>query len=203
MTPIAVWYLNRATGIVVLVLMTLTVVLGAVVRRQVRLPGLPRFGSVALHRNVSLIAALLLLAHIVTAVIDSYVSIGWLAVLVPFASGWKPLAVGLGTLSVDLLILIIVTSLLRLRIPERVWRGVHRTSYLLWPLAFLHGLTAGTDMKSGWVLGLALVCAGAVAASAAVAWTGRTRAGGRAPAAVAATRSALSRGSRVAVFRNR
>jgi hypothetical protein len=53
------------------------------------------------------------------------------------------------------------------------------------------------------VLGLALVCAGAVGGSAAAAWTGRTRAGERAPAAVAATRSALSRGRRVAVFRNR
>jgi sulfoxide reductase heme-binding subunit YedZ len=203
MTPIAVWYLNRATGIVALVLMTLTVVLGALVRRQVRLPGLPRFGVVTLHRNVSLISALLLLTHVVSAVVDSYVSIGWLAVLVPFTSGWRPLQVGLGTLAVDLLILIVLTSLLRQRIPERMWRGIHWTSYLLWPLAFLHGLTAGTDMHAPWVLGLALVCAGAAGAAAAAARTGRTRPGGRAPAAVAATRSALSRGGRVAVFRNR
>jgi len=203
MTPIAVWYLNRATGIVALVLMTLTVVLGVLVRRQVRLPGLPRFGVVTLHRNVSLISALLLLTHVVSAVVDSYVSIGPIAAVVPFTSGWRPLAVGLGTLAVDLLLLIVVSSLVRARIPERLWRVVHWTSYLLWPLAFLHGLTAGTDMHATWVLGLALVCAGAVAASAAAAWTGRTRTAERAPAAVAATRSALSRGARVAVFRNR
>jgi sulfoxide reductase heme-binding subunit YedZ len=203
MTPIAVWYLNRATGVVSLVLMTLTVVLGAVVRRQGRLPGLPRFGVVALHRNVSLISALLLLTHIGTAVVDSYVSIGPVAAVVPFVSAWRPLAVGLGALTVDLLALVVLTSLVRGRIPVRLWRGVHLTSYLLWPLAFAHALTAGTDLHAAWVLALALGCAGAVAVSAAAAWTGRTPAVERAPAALAAARSALSRGARTAVFRNR
>jgi sulfoxide reductase heme-binding subunit YedZ len=204
MTPIAVWYLNRATGIVSLVLMTLTVLLGVAVQRQVRLPGLPRFGVVALHRNVSLISALLLATHITTAVVDSYVSIGPLAALVPFVAGWRPAAVGLGTLAIDLLLLIVLTSLVRGRIPVRLWRGIHWTSYLLWPLAFLHGLTAGTDARSGWVLGLVLLCAGAVGVAAAAAWTGRrTPAAERAAAALAETRSALARGARTAVFRNR
>lgn len=204
MTPIAVWYLNRATGIVSLALMTLTIVLGVVVQRQRRLPGLPRFGAVALHRNVSLISALLLVVHIVTAVVDSYVSISPLSVIVPFVSAWRPQAVGLGTLSLDLLVLIVVTSLVRGRIPVRLWRGIHWTSYLLWPLAFLHGLTAGTDLHSGWALGLVLLCAGVVGAAAAVAWIGRrTPATERAPEALAASTSALARGSRVDVFRNR
>ena len=204
MTATWVWYLNRATGIVALVLMTLTLVLGVVVRRQVRLPGLPRFGVVTLHRNVSLLSALLLVTHIVAAVVDSYVSIGWISVLVPFTSGWRPVQVAIGTLAIDLLVLIVVTSLLRGRIPVRLWRGIHWTSYALWPLAFLHGLTAGTDLGSGWALAVALVCAGAAGTAAACAWTGRsTRPADRAPAALAETTSALRRGARVAVFRNR
>jgi sulfoxide reductase heme-binding subunit YedZ len=204
MTPTWIWYLNRATGIVALVLMTLTLVLGVVVQRQRRLPGLPRFGVVTLHRNVSLLSALLLVVHIVSAVIDSYVSISPLAVLLPFTSAWRPLAVGLGTLAVDLLVVIVVTSLLRGRIPVRLWRGIHWTSYALWPLAFAHGLTAGTDLGSGWALGIALACAGAAGVATALAWTGRdTNPADRAPAAQAETTSALARGARVAVFRNR
>jgi sulfoxide reductase heme-binding subunit YedZ len=205
MTPSWIWYLNRSTGIVALVLMTLTLVLGVVVQRQRRLPGLPRFGVVTLHRNVSLLSALLLLVHIVSAVVDSYVSIDWLAVLLPFTSGWEPFGVGLGTLAVDLLVLIVVTSLLRGRIPVRLWRGIHWTSYALWPLAFVHGLTAGTDLGSGWALAVALACAAAAGGAAAVAWTGRSSppAADRAPAALAETSSALARGARVAVFRNR
>jgi sulfoxide reductase heme-binding subunit YedZ len=204
MTPTWIWYLNRATGIVALVLMTLTLVLGVVVQRRRRLPGLPRFGVVTLHRNVSLLSALLLVTHVATAVVDSYVAIGPLAALVPFTATWRPFQVGLGTLAVDLLALIVVTSLVRGRIPVRLWRGIHWTSYALWPLAFLHGLTAGTDLGSGWALAVALACAGAAAAAAALAWTGRTsRPADRAPAALAETAAALRSGARVAVFRNR
>jgi methionine sulfoxide reductase heme-binding subunit len=204
MTPNWIWYLNRATGIVSLVLMTLTLVLGVVVQRQRRLPGLPRFGVVTLHRNVSLLSALLLATHVTTAIVDSYVSIGPISALVPFTSSWRPFQVGLGTLAVDLLVLIVATSLLRGRIPVRLWRGIHWTSYALWPLAFVHGLTAGTDLGSGWALAVALACAGAAGIASALAWTGRTsRPADRAPAALAETTSALRRGARVAVFRNR
>lgn len=204
MTATWVWYLNRATGIVALVLMTLTLVLGVAVQRQARLPGLPRFGLVTLHRNVSLLSALLLVAHVVSAVVDSYVSIGWISVVLPFTSAWRPFQVALGTLALDLLVLIVATSLLRGRIPVRLWRGIHWTSYALWPLAFLHGLTAGTDLGSGWALAVALLCAGVAGAAAALAWTGRTTCpADRARVALAETTSALRRGGRVAVFRNR
>ncbi|MCW2582621.1 MAG: Ferric reductase domain protein transrane component domain protein, partial [Klenkia sp.] len=134
------WYLDRATGLVSLLLMTLTIVLGVAVQRQQRLPGLPRSGVVGLHRNVSLVSAVLLVVHVVSAVVDSSVGIGWLDTVVPFAAGYEPRWVGLGTLAIDLTGLVVVTSLLRGRLPVRVWRGVHWTSYALWPLAFLHGL---------------------------------------------------------------
>jgi methionine sulfoxide reductase heme-binding subunit len=136
--------------------------------------------------------------------VDSYVSVPALGVVLPFTSHWRPMAVGLGALAVDLMLLIIAVSLVRGRIPVRLWRGIHWTSYLLWPLAFAHGLTAGTDLGFGWALGVALGCAAVVGVSAAVAWTGRTTdPAERARAALAATASALHRGERAAVFRNR
>jgi methionine sulfoxide reductase heme-binding subunit len=204
MSSEALWYLVRATGLVSLVLMTGTVVLGVVVQRQRRLPGLPRFGAVALHRNVSLISALLLAVHVVTSVVDSYVGIPPIAALVPFTSTWRPAGIGLGALAIELMVVIIATSLVRGRLPVRVWRAVHRTSYLVWPLAFVHGLMAGTDLGSGWPLGLALGCAAVVGGTTALAWTGRTtRPADRAPAALARASAALASGERVAVFRNR
>jgi sulfoxide reductase heme-binding subunit YedZ len=203
-TSVASWYLIRATGLVSLVLMTATLVLGVVVQRQRRLPGLPRFGAVALHRSISLLSALLLLVHVVLAVVDSYVGIPPIAALVPFTSTWRPVGIGLGALAVELLVVIIATSLLRGRVPHRVWRAVHWTSYLLWPLAFAHGLMTGTDLGSGWALAPALICAGAVATAAVVAWTGRrSRPAERAPAALAGSAAALAGGARIAVFRNR
>jgi sulfoxide reductase heme-binding subunit YedZ len=205
MTAEALWYLNRSTGIVLLVTMTLTVVLGALVRRHGRLPGLPRFGVVGLHRNVALLSALLLLTHVATAVVDSYVDIAWVDVLVPFVSGYRPFAVGLGTLALDLLLLVVVTSLLRGRLPLGLWQWVHRTSYLLWPVSFAHGLTAGTDLGSGWLLGLVIGCAVVTAGAAAVALAGRRSvrpAAERAPTALSATSHSFRAGRPVAVYRN-
>jgi sulfoxide reductase heme-binding subunit YedZ len=204
-TSPVLWYLNRATGIVSLLLMTLTVVLGTVVRRHGRIPGLPRFAVTGLHRNVGLLSALLLVTHVLTAVVDSYVDIGVANTVVPFTAGYRPLAIGLGTLAADLLLLVIVTSLLRERLPHRLWKAVHLTSYLLWPLAFVHGITAGTDLGSGWLLAVVLTCA-AAATWASVAALGARRASPppaeRAAAALTTTSAALSTGNPVAVFRN-
>jgi sulfoxide reductase heme-binding subunit YedZ len=200
------WYLNRATGLVSLLLMTLTIVLGVLVQRQVSLPGLPRWGTVGLHRNVGLVSAVLLVVHVASAVVDGYASIGWLDTVVPFVAGYETFWVGLGTLAVDLTALVVLTSLLRGRLPLRAWRAVHLTSYALWPLALVHGLGAGTDLGSGWLLAGALACAVAVAVASGFALAGRRRARpplDRAPAALAQARAALASGRPAAALRNR
>lgn len=205
MTGIVLWYLNRATGITSLVLMTLTVVLGSLVRRRARIPGLPRFAVQGLHRNVGLLSALLLITHVGTAVVDSYVDIGVSSSFVPFVSGYRPFAVGLGTLAVDLLLVVIATSLLRNHLPLRLWKAVHLTSYLMWPLAFVHGITAGTDLGGGWLLWLVVACAGAAVWSSTAALLARRTTpppAERASAALAATSDAYATGTPVGVFRN-
>jgi len=95
------------------------VVLGVLISRQGRLPGLPRFAGLHLHRFVSLLAVAFVAVHILAAVADSYVSISLAAAIIPFASAYKPLWLGLGAICIDLLAAIIVTSLLRHRIGRR------------------------------------------------------------------------------------
>ncbi|MEI4270282.1 ferric reductase-like transmembrane domain-containing protein [Klenkia sp. LSe6-5] len=200
------WYLNRATGLVVLALMTLTIVLGVLVHRQVALPGLPRWGTVGLHRGAGLVSAVLLVVHVVSAVVDGYVRISWLDAVLPFVAGYEPFWVGWGTLAVDLAAVVVLTSLLRGRLPLRAWRAVHLTSYALWPLALAHGLGAGTDLGSGWLLGGVVACAVAVAIASGVALAGRRRARPpleRAPDALAQARAALASGRPAAAVRNR
>jgi sulfoxide reductase heme-binding subunit YedZ len=205
MNGIVLWYLNRATGITSLVLMTLAVVLGTVVRRHGRIPGLPRFAVQGLHRNVSLLSALLLITHVGTAIVDSYVNIGVSSTFVPFVAGYRPFAIGLGTLAADLFLLVVVTSLLRNHLPRRLWKAVHLISYLLWPLAFVHGITAGTDLGGGWLLLLVIGCAVAATWASVAALVARRNTPPpeeRAAAALTATSDALSTGSTVGVFRN-
>src|SRR5215472_8800871 len=161
----ALWYASRATGVVTLLLLTAVVVLGILVNRQGRLPGLPRFAVTGLHRNVSLLAVAFLVIHVVSAIWDPYVTIGLAATVIPFVSPYKPLWLGLGAISLDLIAALIVTSLARARMSRRAWRGIHWLAYAAWPLAVVHSLGSSSDARSGLVLGvltgcvLAVVCA--------------------------------------------
>jgi methionine sulfoxide reductase heme-binding subunit len=144
------WYLTRSTGITAFVLLTLATVLGvAATQRALASPAWPRFATQQLHRNVSLLAMVLLLVHIVTTLLDSYVTVGWLSMVIPFWSSYRTFGVAMGTIAFDLLLLIVVTSLLRLRVPARAWRAIHYASYAAWPLALLHFLNTGTDAAHG------------------------------------------------------
>jgi sulfoxide reductase heme-binding subunit YedZ len=128
----------------------------------------PRFAVAELHRTLALFSVAFLALHIVTAILDPYVSIGWAATVLPFASGYRTLAVGLGTLAVDLGGAVLVTSLIRIRLGWRVWRVVHWLAYAAWPVAFVHALTAGNDLRIWWVA-LAVWGSAAAVATAAVA----------------------------------
>src|SRR5947209_11179317 len=164
----AFWYASRATGIVALLLLTAVLVLGILVNRQGRLPGLPRFAVTDIHRNLSLLAVAFIAVNIVTAVADTYVHIPLLSAVIPFASGYERLWLGLGAIALDLMAAMIVTSLLRGRLNRVLWRAVHLLAYASWPLAFGHSLGASNDLQQGWLLLLAIGCAAVVAM--AVAW---------------------------------
>jgi hypothetical protein len=49
-----------------------------------------------------------------------------------------------------------VTSLLMRRLPRRLWRSVHTTSWVLFWLAVVHGATAGTDAGNLAYIGVSL-----------------------------------------------
>jgi methionine sulfoxide reductase heme-binding subunit len=155
----APWYASRATGVVSLLLLTAVMVLGILVNRQGRLPGLPRFAVTNLHRNLSLLAVIFLVIHIVTAVMDSFVSIPLISAVVPFTSGYEGFWLGLGAISLDIMLALIVTSLLRGRLNRKVWRAVHWLAYASWPVAFAHSIGSSTDLQHGLLLGLAIACA--------------------------------------------
>jgi len=171
------WFISRGSGLVLLMLFTAVVVLGTATRLGWAPPRWPRFVAAELHRRLALFAVALLGLHVVTAIADPYVSIGWAATAVPFLSPYRTAAVGLGTLAVDLGGAVLLTSLVRHRLGLRAWRAVHWLAYLAWPAAFGHALSAGGDLRTGWVAavtwGSAATTATAVAARLAAALTTR------------------------------
>ena len=157
-STLALWYMSRATGVVSLVLMSLVVIIGLLVNRQGRLPGLPAFAVLGLHRYLSLLSITFIAVHIATAVLDSFVNISVAAAVIPFVSAYEPLWLGLGAVAFDLMIAIIVTSLLRAHIGRRTWRAVHWLAYGSWPVAVVHSIYSSQDMQRGPLLGVALAC---------------------------------------------
>src|ERR1700758_5264657 len=129
----AFWYASRATGIVALLLLTAVLVLGILVNRQGRLPGLPRFAVTDLHRNLSLLSVAFIAVHVLTAVADTYVHIPLVSAVMPFASGYERFWLGLGAVSLDIMLAMIVTSLLRGRLNRVLWRGGHPPAHPSWP----------------------------------------------------------------------
>ncbi len=160
--PSTYWYLTRATGAIALILLTLALVVGVAAIGRWRTSRWPRFAVDGLHRTSSLLAVVFLVVHIVTAVLDGFAPIGWLDAIIPFAGAYRPLWLGLGAVSFDLLVAVTVTSLLRMRIGYHEWRAVHWLAYLAWPIAVVHGFGTGSDAQLTWMMAINVGCIAAV-----------------------------------------
>lgn len=164
------WYVNRGSGVALVAVLTLATALGVLATSSPGSRRWPRFAVQTLHRNVSLVATGLLLAHAAAPVLDwsvnHYAPVTLVDVAVPFVSAYKPLALGLGTLALDLLAVAVVTSLARRRFSHRAWYGLHLLTYVSWGLGVAHGFLIGTDARTLWGLAVTgasvLVVAGAV-----------------------------------------
>ncbi len=169
------WYLNRSTGMVLLLAFTLTTVLGILATRGRAGRFVPAFVSQHLHRNLSLLSLVLLLGHITTAVVDTFVDIRWWQAVVPFGATYDPLYFELGVITLDLAVLIALTSLLRRWMPAAAWRAVHLTAYVAWATSVVHSWGIGTDTApdaAPWGRLVVAGCVGVVVCAAA--WRGVT-----------------------------
>ena len=162
----ALWYLSRGTGMVTLMLLTFALVLGVASMTSARWTTLPRYVVAGLHRNVSLLLVAFVSVHISTSVLDSYAGIHLIDAVVPFVSSYRPIWVGLGALTFDLLLAVVITSLVRVRLGLRAWRAVHWAVYAIWPVTVIHAFGTGSDVRTGMLPVVAAVATGLVMAAA-------------------------------------
>lgn len=154
-SALPVWYLMRASGVVALLLLTLSLSLGIATSNRWRPRGIALYVTTTVHRNASLLAVVFLGVHILTAVIDSDAAVSLASALLPIGPGiW----LALGALSFDLLAAVVVTSLIRNRLPYRLWRAIHWAAYASWPFAIWHGIGMGSDVTTWWLRGVTVLC---------------------------------------------
>jgi methionine sulfoxide reductase heme-binding subunit len=161
--PSPYWYATRGLGLSTLVVLTVTVVLGILTATRWSGERTAGFVAVDLHRNFSLVAMLLLLAHIVTTVLDPFAHISLRDVIIPVGAAYRPVWLGLGVVAFWILVAVAATSLLRDRVGLRAWRIIHWAAYASWPLALVHGLGTGSDSRAPWMVAVAFACVAAVA----------------------------------------
>jgi sulfoxide reductase heme-binding subunit YedZ len=156
------WSLSRATGLVLLVLLSVTLAIGMLATARRTPSWWPRFATAALHANLALLSLGLLVAHLGLTVMDGFVDISLVGALVPFTADYEPVWTGLGSLAALLLVAAAVTAGVRRFLPAAVWRRTHYVTHLAWPVSVVHGLGVGTDTASTGSAALTLGCVGLV-----------------------------------------
>jgi sulfoxide reductase heme-binding subunit YedZ len=161
-SPSWYWYATRGLGTATLIVLTCTVVLGILTATRWIGKSTPGFVAADLHRNLSLLGLGLLLAHVVTTVLDPYAHISVRDVLIPIGAAYRPVWLGLGVAAAEIMVAVAATSLLRERIGPRAWRLIHWAAYASWPFAVIHGLGTGSDARAPWLIGVVVSCVAAV-----------------------------------------
>ena len=101
----------------------------------------------SVHEYTTVLWIPLALLHMVSLLLDNTARIGLLDLVLPFHSSYGTLAIGLGALSVDVLVIVTVTSFLKRRMGKDLWLWVHRLAYVAFALVFLHAVLSGTDFS--------------------------------------------------------
>ena len=148
---LVVWLVARATGVAAYIALCLSILSGIALRTSV-LDFLAKNRALrSLHDFMTWVWIPLGALHVTALLLDRTARITPLDVIVPFQVSYAPIAIGLGTLSFDLVVIITVTSWLRRRMDDRVWRWIHRSSYLVFVTMFVHALLSGTDFSSPFI----------------------------------------------------
>jgi len=146
--PQTSWFLARASGLVAWAIVTATLLVGlGLSTRLVRRHGMPA-QLLDLHRFLGVLSLVFVAVHLGGLWLDSFVYFGPRQFFVPFASQWRPAATAWGVVTLYFMLAIQVTSWAMKRIPRRLWRAVHFTSFVLFVTATLHGFQAGTDARN-------------------------------------------------------
>ncbi len=140
---------GRILALVGFVLILFQYVLSSRIRPIERRHGLDKMFSI--HRKVGVVGLILVLLHPILLFVSNSLE------------GYSLLLKSIGTLTLFLLLIAAGAAILyaKLRLKYETWKNIHRASYVIFPLAFVHSLFLGSDLY-GWsplkILWLVLAC---------------------------------------------
>ena len=158
-----IWILARSTGTASLVALTLSVLTGIALRTGAFAWLSHNRGMRVAHGFLTVLWIPLGLAHVTALLFDRYAQVGLLDLVIPFGVSYGRLAIGLGTIAAQLIVVVLISTWMRSSLTIGQWRAFHRLSYVAFIAAFAHGIMSGTDLANPVISALAWVTAAAVA----------------------------------------
>jgi len=179
------WYIARTGGFVAWALSAFSILWGLLITSRAlgkRISG-PRL--LDLHRFIGGLSVVFVFIHLFGLKLHHYKEIrfGFKELVIPMASDWHPGAVAYGIVAFYLLVAVEITSLLRRKLPARIWRSVHYSGFVVFLLGSIHALKVGTDVQNPVIWWpSAILCAAIVGLGVTRAMAAAQEASGRAAA---------------------
>jgi sulfoxide reductase heme-binding subunit YedZ len=153
------WLLSRAAGVVALILVAASVLIGLTLAAGLAGPPARRRALVAFHEHTAVVGLTAIGLHGVTLLGDGWLKPGLAGIAVPFAIGYKPAFVAAGILGGYLAAILGLSFYARKRVGAKRWRNAHRATPVVYLLGLVHTLGAGTDAGSSWLQAFMLATA--------------------------------------------
>ena len=149
------WTVARAGGFTAYILLALAVIVGLALSLQLQSPARwPRLLNSELHNFLSLLALIFTGVHVLAVLVDPFTRFGLSDVLIPFASSYRTVWMGLGIVALYLGIAIGISTWLRPKIGYTWWRRLHVLTLGIFALTALHGVATGSDTRTWWALAI-------------------------------------------------
>jgi sulfoxide reductase heme-binding subunit YedZ len=145
------WVVSRAGGVVALLLIAVSVLIGLTLAAGLGGPPARRRALVAFHEHSALTGLVAIALHGVTLLGDPWLKPGVARIAVPFALDYRPAFVASGIVAGYVGAALGLSFYARRRIGGKRWRNVHRATPLVYVLSVVHTLGAGTDAGSSWL----------------------------------------------------
>lgn len=158
-----IWIVARSTGTAALVALVLSVLSGMALRSGALAWLSHNRGVRAVHDLTSVLWLPLAIAHVIALLFDPYAKVGVADLVIPFLVPYGSFAIGLGTIGLQLSVVVVASTWLRSNLTHQGWLAIHRLSYVAFVAAFAHGLLAGTDLAQPILSALAWVTAAVLA----------------------------------------
>ena len=154
MSSMTMWILLRAAGVGAYAMLYLSVAWGLVSTTSIVTKRISKPSSILFHQFVATVGVTLIGVHVGLLIADSFMPFGWIDVLVPMHTTFRPVATTLGVLGMYGAVIVLVTSWLRKPIGIKAWRAIHLLAIPAFALSLAHGVLAGTDSGRSWMWGI-------------------------------------------------